>query len=181
MTDNNSLVKITNNSNSLLLAYDEDEQQYVVEIGEAVIIRVTPNQLLSLQNISGLVLQELAPISTAMSGDLIFEISPTTVSNSASTVGGTSRDVVIKLTTSGGLLHEWFNGEISVSISDTSTGGTATIADTTPSMVNGECVVTINYDSGTWISGETVTLTVNDSTIMGYTVPGGTSVDTLTA
>jgi hypothetical protein len=121
-------------------------------------------------------------LKKAMSGDMVFVISPTTCGSSAAAMAaGGTRTVTITLKTAAGEVHSWYNGDLSVSIADTSTAGTASIVDTTPAMVNGVCSVVVTYDAAAWAAGETTTLTVNNQTIMGYTVTGGTSVDTLVA
>jgi hypothetical protein len=47
-------------------------------------------------------------------------------------------------------------------------------------MVNGRCVVVVSGDAADWLDTETDTLTLANSTILGYTVTGGTSVETFT-
>jgi len=122
---------------------------------------------------------ELELRDKAMSGDLVLSISPTTVAPSPTSAAWT-RNVVIELQTAAGEKHSWYSADLSVSIADTSTAGTASITDTTPAMVNGRCVVVVSGDAQDWLNTETDTLTVNNQTVLGKTVTGGTSVETFT-
>ena len=118
----------------------------------------------------------------ALSGDLVWVVSPATVSKTATSAGWT-RTVVIELQTVAGEVHTWFSKTITngVSIADTSTAGTATIPSTTLTIVNGRATVVVSGDALDWLAGETDTLTVAQETILGYTVAAKTSVETFTA
>ncbi len=120
----------------------------------------------------------LGRLEEALSGDMVFSISPATVTP-APTAAAWTRSVVIELQNAAGDVHTWFSADIGTTIADTG-GGTATITDTTPPMVNGRCVVIVSGDAATWANTETDTLTLANSTILGYTVTGGTSVETFT-
>jgi hypothetical protein len=115
----------------------------------------------------------------ALSGDMVFVISPETVAPVPTSAAWT-RNVIIELQTAAGEVHTWFSADIATTIADTSTAGTASITDTTPAMVNGRCVVVVSGDAADWLNTETDTLTLANSTILGYTVTGGTSVETFT-
>lgn len=121
---------------------------------------------------------ELDMLAGAMSGDLAFSISPATVTQAPTTAAWT-RDVYIKLVDASGKQQTWYDGTLACSIGDTSTGGTAALdtGDSTPSMVSGFATVTVK-GSGAWIDEDTDTMTLANKTIMGYTVTGGTSVQT---
>ena len=84
--------------------------------------------------------------------------------------------------TAGGQVHEWFNKDITsgVSIADTSSAGTASIASTTLSFTKGKATVVITGSAHSWLNSETDTLTVAQATILGYTVASKTSVETFT-
>ena len=118
----------------------------------------------------------------AMGGDLVLTISPETVAPVPTSEAWT-RDVIITIVDSNGDTHEWLTGDFAtiLSIANTSTAGTATIASTTLSLVNGTATVTVSGDAEDWLTTETDTLTVANVTILGYTVTGGTSLETFTA
>ena len=115
----------------------------------------------------------------AMAGDMVFVVTPATVTTSATSAAWT-RTVRVELKTAAGELHEWFDKAIAtgVSIADTSTAGTATIASTTLTFVNGQATVVVSGDAAAWLATETDTLTIAAATVMGYTVASKTSVET---
>ena len=126
--------------------------------------------------------EQLNLIGKAMSGDMVIVIDPET-STPAPTSSAFTTDVRISVQTAGGDVHKWLNEAYTttLSIADTSTAGTASIASTTLTLVDGEAVVTVSGDAADWLDTETWTLTVGNITVMGYTVTGGTSVATFTA
>lgn len=125
--------------------------------------------------------QELTLVEKAMSGDMVIVIDPETVTP-VPTAAAWTRNVKISIQTAAGEIHSWINlTEATIlSIANTSSAGTASIVATTITIVNGETIVVVSGDAQTWANGETDTLTVGDMTIMGYTVTGGTSVETFT-
>lgn len=127
-------------------------------------------------------LQAAAPsalMAKAMSGDLVIAISPATKSTAHASAA--SRTVTITLKDAAGDVHTWFNAAIAtgVSIAKTSSAGTATIPSTTLTFVNGVATVVIT-EGGTWAGADHNDLTIAAATILGYTVAGGTSVETMT-
>lgn len=126
--------------------------------------------------------EQLDLMASAMSGDLVMVISPETVT-SAPTAAVFTRTVDIQIQTASGELHSWLNQDYAttLSIADTSTAGTASIASTTLSLAGGRAQVVVSGDAAAWLDTETDTLTIADIDIMGYTVTGGTSVETFTA
>lgn len=126
--------------------------------------------------------QEINLMEKAMSGDLVMTISPATVAP-VPTAAAWTRDVYISVATAAGELHTWLNDSYATtaSIADTSTAGTATIASTTLTLVNGQATITVSGDAADWLDTETDTLTIANITVLGYTVTGGTSVETFTA
>lgn len=118
------------------------------------------------------------PAQAAMAGDMAFVITPTAVNKTAFTAART-RTVRIEMKTASGVLHDWYNGTLTIAIADTSSAGTATIPSTSLSMVNGVAVATVSLSANNWIATETNTLTLSNKTVMGYTVTGGTSVETI--
>jgi len=124
---------------------------------------------------------EISLRDKAMSGDIVFVITPATVAPVPTSAAWT-RDVVVEIQDASGNRHTWLNGDYatSLTIADTSTAGTATITSTTLSIDEGRAVVTVSGDAVDWLATETDTLTVSDITVMGYTVTGGTSVESFT-
>jgi len=126
--------------------------------------------------------KEMAFRDAAAAGDLVWVLTPATVAHEATTAAWT-RDVTVTLETAAGDVHTWFDKAIStgVSIADTSTAGTATIAATTLTIKNGKAIITVTGDAAAWNDTQTDTLTVAQATIMGATVAAKTSVETFTA
>jgi len=124
----------------------------------------------------------LTQMQKAVCGDIVFTVTPATLTTSATSAART-RVVNIVLASADGVIHEWFNKAITsgVSIAETSTAGTATIASTTLTFVNGSASVTISLNAAAWVAAETDTLTVAQATILGYTVAAKTSVETFGA
>jgi len=117
----------------------------------------------------------------AMAGDMVIVIDPETVAP-APTTSAWTRDVKISVQTAAGEVHKWLNTAVAtiLSIADDG-GGTASIVATTITLVEGETTVVVSGTAATWADTETDTLTVANMTILGYTVTGGTSVETFTA
>lgn len=126
--------------------------------------------------------EELTLIEKAMSGDMVMTITPETVTP-APTSAAWTRTVLIEIESAAGELHSWLNQAYTttVSIANTSTAGTASIPSTTLTLVNGQAAIVVSGDAEDWLDTETDTLTIGNLTIMGYTVTGGTSVETFTA
>jgi len=126
--------------------------------------------------------KEMALRDAAAAGDLVWVLTPATVAPAPTTAAWT-RDVTVTLETAAGDVHTWFDKAIStgVSIADTSTAGTATIAATTLTIKNGKAIITVTGDAAAWNDTQTDTLTVAQATIMGATVAAKTSVETFTA
>jgi hypothetical protein len=116
----------------------------------------------------------------AMSGDIVLKILPATTTRAA-TAAAWTRKVTISAETASGQRHQWLNAAYAtkLAISDTSTLGTATIASTTLTLVDGYAEVVVTGSAHAWVAAETNTLTVGDIAVMGYTVAGGTSVETI--
>jgi hypothetical protein len=115
----------------------------------------------------------------AMSGGLKWVLTPATVTGTAAT-GAWTREVLINLTDAAGAVQDWFTASFAngLSVSDTSSAGTASIASTTLNVVNGKAVVTVTGSAHAWAATETDTLTVAQQTILGQTVAAKTSVET---
>lgn len=135
------------------------------------------------RNVSGITANEqLNLMAKAMSGDMVMVIDPETSAPEPTSAAFTST-VRISIQTAAGEVHSWLNDSYatSLAIADDSTAGTASIASTTLTLVNGAAAVVVSGDAEDWLADETWTLTVSNLTIMGYTVTGGTSVATFTA
>lgn len=126
--------------------------------------------------------EEINLLGSAMSGELTMVISPETVAP-APTAAAWTRDVIVSIVNDAGEVQQWLNQTYAttVSIADDSTAGTASIASTTLTIVNGVATIPVSGDAADWLDTETDTLTIGNITIMGYTVTGGTSVETFTA
>lgn len=116
-------------------------------------------------------------IQNAMNGDLVFVLTPATLTTLHKSTAWT-RTVEVALKDSKGNYHDWFSGDVTVSIADTSSAGTATIPSTTLSLVNGKANIVISGGATAWLATETDTLTVAQKTIFGATVLAKTSVET---
>jgi MOSC domain-containing protein YiiM len=129
--------------------------------------------------IAGLVSSVTTTRDKGMSGDMVMVITPGTV-NRAATAAAWTRSVVISIETAAGDVHAWLNQAYaaSLAIADTSAAGTATIVSTTLTLVNGQATIVVSGDAAAWLAVETDTLTVSNLTVMGYTITGGTSVQT---
>jgi len=123
--------------------------------------------------------EQIDLMAQAMSGDLVMVIEPETVTTDATDAAWT-RDVTITIETSNGDVHEWLTADYTttLSIDEKSDAGTASIESTTLSIVNGKAVVTVSGDEEDWLADDTDTLTVDEITVLGSTVTGGTSVET---
>jgi len=126
--------------------------------------------------------RELALRDKAMAGDIVFVVTPATVTP-APTAALWTRNVVVEVQTAAGEVHTWLNDAIAtgVSIADDSTAGTATIPSTTLTLVDGRATIVVSGDAAAWLDTETDTLTVAEATILGYTIAAKTSVETFTA
>lgn len=126
--------------------------------------------------------EEINLLGSAMSGELTMVISPETVAPEP-TAAAWTRDVIVSIVNDAGEVQQWLNQTYAttVSIANDSVAGTASIASTTLTLVNGVATITVSGDAEAWLDTETDTLTIGNITIMGYTVTGGTSVETFTA
>lgn len=125
--------------------------------------------------------RELLLREKAMAGDIVFVVTPATVTPAPVSVAWT-RNVVVEVQTAAGEVHSWLNMAITTgnSIADTSSAGTASIVSTTLTLVNGRAVVVVSGDAEAWLNTETDTYTVAEATILGYTIAADTSVETFT-
>ena len=117
----------------------------------------------------------------AMSGDIVFRVSPATVAPVPTSAAWT-RTVQVYLETAVGEVHEWFSDAITsgASIANTSSAGTASIVSTTLTIERGRATIVVSGDAEAWLNTETDTLTIAEATILGYTIAAKTSVETFT-
>ena len=123
-----------------------------------------------------------ALVGKAMSGDLVFVVTPATATP-APTAAAWEQDIAVELQSAAGETHEWFNKTITTSIaaSDASSAGTASMESTTLAFVNGRATATLKGNAAAWLATETATATVAQQTVLGYTVAAKTCVLTFTA
>ena len=120
---------------------------------------------------------------TAMYAEtIVMVLSPATVAP-LPTAEAWTRTVGVELQTAGGIVQTGLSGTFttSVSIADDSTAGTASIASTTLTIVNGVGSIVVSGDEAAWLATETDTLTIAELTIRNATVATKTSVETFTA
>jgi hypothetical protein len=88
--------------------------------------------------------------------------------------------IKFEIVNSGGSRHVWFDGDVTAGASDTSVAGTASVDDTSPSIVDGVGTVVLSGDAQNWLDTETATMTLSH-TLNGNTVTADTFVVTFTA
>lgn len=116
----------------------------------------------------------------ALNGDFTLGFLPSSTTLTARSTAWT-QTVTLTMKAADGTVHSWLNKGFTtrLSIADTSTAGTATIASTTITFVDGVATVVISGGATAWLAAETVTLTVASITLPdGQVVTGGTYVIT---
>jgi hypothetical protein len=115
----------------------------------------------------------------AMSGDLVWVVTPATVGTTA-TDAAWERTVHVELQTASGEVHEWFSDVIATgnSIAHSSSAGVATIAETDLDIVDGQALVTITGTEADWLGG---TAQVDAITCTTAVTAAGTITLTVTA
>lgn len=121
----------------------------------------------------------LRSIQSLLKGDMLFVLTPATVATPHYGTKAWTRVVEVALKDSLGNYMTWFDGDVTISIGDTSTAGTASIVSTTLTLVQGRANVVVSGDLQAWIATETDTLTVAAKTINGVVCATKTSVETL--
>lgn len=130
----------------------------------------------------------LAERDNAASGDMVLTASSLT--SSATTINGaitgeTKKAEVeyeVTLKTAASATHTWFNGNMPVSVAETSTAGIVAMKDGLEyiTFVAGIGKIKVVM-TGTWAQSEVVTLTVAANEVMGFTVAAKAVTDTLDA
>lgn len=125
--------------------------------------------------------REFSIRDAAMSGDLDLTIFTADVTP-APTAAEWEYTVKFGLVDSNGRIHDWYTGDITAAVADTSTAGTASIDDATPSIVNGVGTVVLSGDAAAWLDTETATVTLDGSvSTLGITLTQKVFTVTFTA
>ena len=187
-TDNGTLIEYENpnqfTSNKYTKNYEVSEDFYLVqkrmsekddpklELLEKVMVEVLKQNNAYIEQENRIKIQ-----ADALSGDYSLSIVPDT-KDLAATGAAWEQEITITLSNAIGVIHSWKSGQLSVSIAHNSSAGIATIVSTTPDVVNGVARVLIT-GANAWVAGDDITLTVDDLTLQGKTVTGGTAVITI--
>lgn len=83
----------------------------------------------------------------------------------------TDEDIDLEIQDTDGNVLDFFDGDLAVSVSSTTAGdGTAALAGSSPiTFSNGTATVTVQL-SGTWATGDTFTVTIDEQSVLGYTI-----------
>lgn len=130
---------------------------------------------------------EIELMRQAMYGDIVAVITPGN-ETPAPTAEAWDNVYTVTLKNANGDVHAWFDGLLDtiLSVANTSSAGTATIdggvTDNTDALqfTDGVATFTVSGDAQDWLNSETVTSTVADMTILGYTVACADPVMTFT-
>lgn len=124
---------------------------------------------------------QLALMAKALSGDMVLVVTPATGAP-APTNAAWIQDFYVELQTAAGEVHSWFNKAVTSghSIADDSAGTATASPATTTTFVNGIAKITVSGNAAAWQNGETVTLTVAQLDVLGYTLAQKTGVLTFT-
>lgn len=141
-------------------------EEFLVKVGEEIGVQIQVEELL--EDLAGL----NSLVEDAIQGDMVLNISPTTV-NAAPIATAWTRDVVLTLQNAAGETHTWCDMALTtrLSIADASSAGTASIVSTTLTFVNGVATIVVSGDAQDWLGGiaqvETITCTAGESTGAG--------------
>jgi hypothetical protein len=91
-----------------------------------------------------------------------------------------TRTVSVALKNTETAVHDWFNGNFAVAVETNSVAGIVEVTSNFLTLIDGEGTIDLEY-TGTWLEGETTTLTITGGTKFGYAITDKTSVDTLIA
>ena len=102
---------------------------------------------------------EVQSFLKACSGDIVLVVSPATATPAATTAAW-SIPVTATLKTADGAVHKWYSGPITLAVSKSSSGGTATISPAAGAHYATDGVLSATLSgSGTWAQNDTATLT----------------------
>lgn len=130
----------------------------------------------------------LAERDNAADGDMV--LTATNLTSSAGTINTaitgpakkSETEFTVTLKNTSSATHEWFNGNMPVSVAKTSTAGVVAIKDGLEYITFKDGVGKIKVVmTGTWEQGDVVTLTVAANKVMGFTVAAKAVTDTLDA
>ena len=136
------------------------------------------------------IVNQFSLLQKAMSGDMVFKLSQTTAAPKVADLAAEDAvyNIVIRLESAAGDLHDWYNGKVLLAISDDDSAGAATITPAAGehNMVNGVLTVEVRMPKAAWTAGKAATLTVSDPAtagtgINGWAVANATFVATVTA
>lgn len=136
------------------------------------------------------IVNQFSLLQKAMSGDMVFKLSQTTAAPKVADLAAEDAvyNIVIRLESAAGDLHDWYNGKVLLAISDNDSTGAATITPAAGehNMVNGVLMVEVRMPKAVWTAGQVATLTVSDPAtagtgINGWAVANATFVATVTA
>lgn len=136
------------------------------------------------------IVNQFSLLQKAMSGDMVFKLSQTTAAPKVADLAAKDAvyNIVIRLESAAGDLHDWYNGKVLLAISDNDSTGEATITPAAGehNMVNGVLMVEVRMPKAVWTAGKAATLTVSDPAtagtgINGWAVANATFVATVTA
>lgn len=122
---------------------------------------------------------EIIAIGNGMIGNIVLSFKTTNTQNA--TTSAWTKTLIVEARDSAGNIHTWLSQAFAtrLSIADTSVAGVATIPSTTITFVDGVATITITGPAANWLNAETVTLTIANITLNGYTITGGTHVITI--
>ena len=106
--------------------------------------------------------REFSIRDAALSGDLDLTIFTADVTPEP-TSEAWSYTVKFGLVDSNGRIHDWYTGDITAAAADTSTAGTASVDDATPTIINGIGTVVLSGDAADWLDTEDATVTLDGS------------------
>ncbi len=104
-------------------------------------------------------------LAGTMSGDVKLTLSASTASVEVTdAAAGPSYEIGIRLEDSAGVLHEWFDGKVTLAVADTSdvVGAAMSVSPIAGSysMVGGTYAATVTLSESAWEADDTATLTV---------------------
>jgi hypothetical protein len=118
----------------------------------------------------------------AASGDMTLVALPATTNRTA-TAAGWTRTVDFEIRDADGNVMEFINRVFTAVLAATtnSVAGAVSVDSANLTIVNGRGSAVVTGTAAAWLAGETNTLTCGNLTILGYTVTGKTSVETIVA
>ena len=126
----------------------------------------------------------LKSVEKGMKGDLQYSSLGSATSSTATINAGITADglytryIRVDLDDSDGNPHYWYSADVNATVTYTSSSGV--VAVTSPvNFIGGKGALKLVY-TGSWANTDSLTVTLNSTSIMGYTVATATHVDNLT-